>query len=47
MSHAARAAPGIEIYSYHRGKGNSFSFSCVDGQQKKRCRRMVKPMRCG
>jgi quinol monooxygenase YgiN len=26
MVEAARAEPGIEIYSYHRGEGNNFSF---------------------
>ena len=26
MVEAARLEPGIEIYSYHRGAGNSFSF---------------------
>jgi quinol monooxygenase YgiN len=26
MVEAARDEPGIEIYSYHRGEGNSFSF---------------------
>ena len=26
MVEAARSEPGVEIYSYHRGAGNSFSF---------------------
>jgi quinol monooxygenase YgiN len=26
MVEAARSEPGVEIYSYHRGEGNSFSF---------------------
>ena len=26
MVEAARDEPGVEIYSYHRGEGNSFSF---------------------
>ena len=26
MVDAARSEPGVEIYSYHRGEGNSFSF---------------------
>lgn len=26
MVEAARQEPGIEIYSYHRGEGNNFSF---------------------
>ena len=26
MVDAARDEPGVEIYSYHRGEGNSFSF---------------------
>ncbi len=26
MVDAAREEPGVEIYSYHRGEGNSFSF---------------------
>lgn len=26
MVEAARAEPGVEIYSYHRGEGNNFSF---------------------
>ena len=26
MVEAAREEPGVEIYSYHRGEGNSFSF---------------------
>ncbi len=26
MVQAAKEEPGIEIYSYHRGEGNSFSF---------------------
>ena len=26
MVAAAREEPGVEIYSYHRGEGNSFSF---------------------
>ena len=26
MVEAAREEPGVEIYSYHRGKGNNFSF---------------------
>ena len=26
MVDAARAEPGVEIYSYHRGEGNNFSF---------------------
>lgn len=26
MTEAARAEPGVEIYSYHRGEDNSFSF---------------------
>jgi quinol monooxygenase YgiN len=26
MVEAARSEPGVEIYSYHRGEGNNFSF---------------------
>ncbi len=26
MVEAARQEPGVEIYSYHRGEGNTFSF---------------------
>ena len=26
MVEAAREEPGVEIYSYHRGEGNNFSF---------------------
>jgi quinol monooxygenase YgiN len=26
MVDAARSEPGVEIYSYHRGEGNTFSF---------------------
>ena len=26
MVEAARDEPGVEIYSYHRGEGNNFSF---------------------
>ncbi len=33
MVEAAREEPGVEIYSYHRGEGNSFSFFALMANQ--------------
>ncbi len=33
MVEAAREEPGVEIYSYHRGEGNSFSFFALMADQ--------------
>jgi len=33
MTEAARSEPGIEIYSYHRGEGNNFSFFALMNDQ--------------
>ncbi len=33
MVDAARSEPGIEIYSYHRGEGNNFSFFALMSSQ--------------
>ncbi len=33
MVEAARDEPGIEIYSYHRGEGNNFSFFALMSSQ--------------
>jgi quinol monooxygenase YgiN len=33
MVDAARSEPGVEMYSYHRGEGNSFSFFALMSSQ--------------
>lgn len=33
MVEAAREEPGVEIYSYHRGEGNNFSFFALMADQ--------------
>jgi len=33
MVEAAREEPGVEIYSYHRGEGNSFAFFALMSSQ--------------
>jgi quinol monooxygenase YgiN len=33
MVDAARSEPGVEIYSYHRGEGNNFSFFALMASQ--------------
>ncbi len=33
MVEAARSEPGVEIYSYHRGDGNAFSFFALMADQ--------------
>ena len=34
MVEAARDEPGVEIYSYHRGEGNNFSFFALMANEK-------------
>ncbi len=33
MAEAAKQEPGVEIYSYHRGEGNSFGFFALMADQ--------------